>query len=299
MHPTPGTLLHHIYWGQKQFLSGAQNSLLSTKDHNTQTYVRRTDTLVGAHDLSCISVWNSRYQERAGHIAITPRHCACGNHFAASVGDTVRFVDMQNQVVNRTVAAREHLFDFGGEIDACLITFNEDLPDSIVPAVFPPADLYSYMTWGFPGRTFYSIQDQAELELFDTLNPEFLDYMVPTSHYPFLIRRQSNQLSAVALYNDRLRPDRVNEHQLKWYTGGGFTHSIVEFVPLHQPIITFDSGGPLFVIVNGRVMLCSTALSAGSGPRFHTERALYEARAGRAIDVADLTMFTQLPTGYE
>jgi hypothetical protein len=294
--PKPGTLLHHLYWGQKQFLDGAQTSLFLTKDHNTQTYVRRTDTLAGAHDLSCISVWNSRFQERAGHTAITQRHCVCANHFAASVGDTVRFVDMQNQVFNRTISTRLDLYPFGANDDACLVTLDSDLPSSIVPAQFAPSDFHDYLTWYYPDKHFYNPQFWSELFLYAETAPQYLDYMVPTNYYPTLFRRQSNQLSAVTLTLENARPETVAILVLGWIPYG---HVITEFIPLHQDIITYDSGGPGFAVVNGRVMLLGTAKGPGGGVSFHQYHAIYETQTGRDIEVTDLSIFEKQPTGFE
>jgi hypothetical protein len=294
--PKPGTLLHHLYWGQKQFMDGAQASLFSVKDHATQTYLRRTDTLAGAHDLSCISAWNSTGNEQRGVTAIAPRFAICATHFSIGVGATVRFVSASNQVFNRTVASRVAIYDGEWSTDAMLLTLDSDLPDSIVPALLPPDDFYEYFVWYYSEPKFYNPAMTGQIRIFLNAYPEFAERMIPANHYPFLFRRQGNRLSAVGLKMNNVTPDRWQDRGALWQSAG---HPLADWVPHNEPIITGDSGGPCFCLVNGRVVLYGTALSAGGGPSYLKHRGLIEAAMGQAANVVDLSSFAKQPSGFD
>jgi hypothetical protein len=302
----PRSLLHHMYWQQKANIAGGQTGMFTTKNHSTQTYVRARNTLAGHHDLSCISVWNSTRNELACCTAITRRHGLTATHYPPAVGATVRFVTHENEVVNRTVAQLTqlpHLPEIEFPSDSMIVTLNADLPESIVPAQFAPADFYEYITWAMPGREFYNQQD---LEYYLNVHgpnggnyvPLIYHTLVPPNHYPFLFRRRENSLASRFLNTRNIAPESYSiTTGVEWVWD---RVTLTEFQPFSQTLIGGDSGGPFFGLVNGRVVILGTALSNSGGPSFHNRLSRYEALTdGLPIEVANFSMFDKQPSGYE
>ena len=87
-------------------------SIFSVQDHANTNYVRNPACWAADIDLTCCSPWNSYTgggwsgTHRAGTL-ISPRHVLFAAHFDdLTVGTVMRFVDMQNQVVERTLMAK-------------------------------------------------------------------------------------------------------------------------------------------------------------------------------------------------
>jgi len=90
-------------------VGGKEKAIFSTQDHATPAYVRNTDCWAADLDLTCISPWNSTGAGQRAGTLISPRHIVFAYHYRISVGATIRFVDGDNNVVNRTVTARQRI----------------------------------------------------------------------------------------------------------------------------------------------------------------------------------------------
>lgn len=117
------------------------------------TYTRNTSGIMASTDLSCISPWNSRGGGKRCGTVITPRHVVMVNHinlgvesppygFSVWPGDTMHFVDMNNNLYTRTVVTNNYKVD-SGDITVCML--DSDLPASIKPAKFLAADYTDYV----------------------------------------------------------------------------------------------------------------------------------------------------------
>lgn len=138
---TPGYLLGAI--SQPAVSSGASESRLvySTQDHTTPSYVRSANRLMPLADLTCISPWNSNLGVRKAGTLITPRHVACAMHYKIPVGATIRFVALDNSVVDRMIAAVTDIYD-----DLSIATLDSDVPASITPAKVMPSNWSGYVS---------------------------------------------------------------------------------------------------------------------------------------------------------
>lgn len=106
---------------------------------------RRLTNIIPHSSLTCHSIKNTPPDLAGGHLreyAITPRHVLQIGHSGkgGTTGYTIKFRDVDNNIVNRTVVANVNvLFDsdfssltYGNDIR--LIVLNQDLPESISPA---------------------------------------------------------------------------------------------------------------------------------------------------------------------
>ncbi len=90
-------------------VEGKEKAIFSTQDHSTPAYVRNTDCWAAGLNLTGISPWNSNGGVRRAGTLISPRHIILAAHYPLSIGDTVRFVDSGNTVIDRTIAGVESL----------------------------------------------------------------------------------------------------------------------------------------------------------------------------------------------
>jgi hypothetical protein len=84
-------------------VAGKQKAIFSTQDHTTPNYVRNVDCWAADLDLTCCSPWNSYDTNKRAGTLISPRHFICAQHYYIPNGSTIRFVDLSNNVVTRTV----------------------------------------------------------------------------------------------------------------------------------------------------------------------------------------------------
>lgn len=121
--------------------------IFTNQDHSAApsgTYVRNTNIWSSSIDLTCISPWNSNAGPRKAGTAITKRHVVTVNHlgFTYPVGTTIRFVDSNNNVVERTAVSRIDLLSR----DITIFTLDSDLPAEITPCKVFPSNFRSYLT---------------------------------------------------------------------------------------------------------------------------------------------------------
>ena len=81
--------------------------IFSTQNHTAPSYVRNTSCWMANFDaLTCCSPWNSTGGSNMAGTLITPRHILFANHYQINTGATVRFVTMDNVVVDRVMTGK-------------------------------------------------------------------------------------------------------------------------------------------------------------------------------------------------
>lgn len=135
----------------------AQPFLYATQNHAGGIYVRRHDHLLPGIDLSCISPWNSNNANFRGGTLITPQHVAIATHYPIPVGATIRFVSMNNVVVDRVITASNIT-----RLDVRILTLASPVPATIKPALGMPTDWQDYLGPTFVKTTGLFITDQQE-----------------------------------------------------------------------------------------------------------------------------------------
>jgi len=96
----------------KTFSSAA---IYSTQDNNTGYFIRNPNVWASGVDLTCISPWNNWSKQLYGATLISPVHFLTAHHVAYPIGAKIRFITMDNQVVDRTVVGS--LGDAGSDIE--------------------------------------------------------------------------------------------------------------------------------------------------------------------------------------
>jgi len=257
-------------------LSGAnpatQQKVYTSQDHVTPAYVRNTSFfLQGTHAeaLTCTSPWNSRQAGNRAGTAITARHAVLANHYPLVAGDTLRFIASDNTVITRTVVQAARIFSNGYGTDAWMILFDSDLPASITPCKLFPDGYETYLPAGATCAAACSLpllaMDFSENGIALDLIAELATATVPTMTY------------GAPTLADRLA--------------------------FYDPIISGDSGNPIFTVIGSELWLLSTFFGAGSGPFYGglvselnamitTLDTLQGDITGHTVTVGDLSSYT-------
>ena len=249
-----------------------QQKVYTSQDHATPAYVRNTSFfLQGTHAeaLTCTSPWNSRGNGNRAGTAITARHAVLANHYPLLAGDTLRFVASDNTIITKTVVQAARIFYNGNGTDAWMILLDSDLPASITPCkIFPDG----YETYLPEGATTASAATLPLLAMDFSENGIALD----------LITEQVQSNVPTMIYGAPTIP-----HRLAFY----------------DPIISGDSGNPIFAVIGSELWLLSTFFGAGSGPFYGglvtelnamitTLDTLQGDITGHTVTVGDLSSYT-------
>ncbi len=120
--------------------------IFSLQDHDNGIYIRNTSVWTGDVDLTCISPWNDYGANVRAGTLITAKHIIFAAHLLLYVGDVVRFVTMDNEVIERTIVSVKNTPDRdGSDSDYAIAEFDEELPDSITSANLLPSNFDTLM----------------------------------------------------------------------------------------------------------------------------------------------------------
>ena len=250
-----------------------QQKVYTSQDHSTPAYVRNTDFfLQGTHAeaLTCTSPWNSRQAGKRAGTAITPRHAVCAQHYPLYVGDTLRFVASDNTVVTKTIVQADRIFSNGNGTDAWMVLLDSDLPASITPCKLFPDGYETYLPAGASSVAAYSLPLLAMDFSENGIALDLIRGPVVTDLYPAM------RFGAPTI-----------PHRLAFY----------------DPIISGDSGNPIFAVIGSELWLLSTFFGAGSGPFYGglvselnamitTLDTLQGDITGHTVTVGDLSSYT-------
>ena len=200
------------------------------QDHDNKIYIRNPDCWASKYntDLTCISPWNSNNGIRKAGTAITKRHIINARHYTYPVGTTVRFITNDNQVVDRTISSL--YTQSSSQIDLCIYTLNEDLPDTITPCKLLPANYTNYLT--VSRKNYIPV---LSLDFEEKANIHACTSIAPSNPKP------------PSVYTDISKPKRLSE--LNFY----------------EKAIVGDSGNPIFMIINNQLVLITVRYTTGSG----------------------------------
>jgi hypothetical protein len=219
--------------------------LFSTQDHVAPSYTRNTSCWLNNYveELTCISPWNTAYTNLFGCTAITPRHVLFAKHVTTPLaGATIRFITSDNEIVSRTILRTVVEANSDSNFDSGVALLNSDLPSTIhKPKLFPysfarnvPYNLNTLIWWPLSGL-FYVDQDKKAIianwrSYFGSSNAGGVINLIR----PFSPTDELYQLD-----------DDENKYEF------------------YEPIVTNDSGGPVFSILNGELVLMG-ALTLGA-----------------------------------
>lgn len=238
----------------------ANMPMFSIRNDTTPAYTRYPSCWASSLDLTGVSVWNSLGANTRAGVAITPRHTLHALHYPVTVGTTLRFVTADNSVVTRTVSNVYSVPQseyYAKDIQIALL--DSDLPASITPLRFLPANAADYLpSWG-------------------------------SSTIPAI---GTNQFKSALCAPCRLVDTQYGTKYVALVETDTEPYSHV-----YTPIISGDSGSPVFLVVNATPVLIAHWTFSGMGPAHHlllTEisTALSTLGGGYSLTTVDLSSFT-------
>jgi hypothetical protein len=124
--------------------------IFAIKDHANTNYIRNTNCWAAGIDLTCCSPWNSDlYHKKAGTL-ISPRHVLFAAHYPVAVGETMHFVDSDNNAILRTlIGTKTHPDCIPWYPDLTVGLLNADVPtNTITFTAVLPDDYQNYLGAG-------------------------------------------------------------------------------------------------------------------------------------------------------
>ena len=229
-----GTLAKHCYDTVNDRIAGknptVSKPIFSTLTHyGSPAYVRNTGCWAYDLDLTCISPWNSAGVQCMGGTLISPCHIAFANHYQISNGSKIRYVTLNNTIVEHTVI--DQIVVANTDIQIGLL--DSDVPSSISFAKILPSNWSSYLP---------NLYRNTQYNSSNGLPIMSLDYDKKAS---------INELYYIA------------DNSTAWIR---FSSSGSSFHPFREGIIGGDSGSPSFLVINNQLVLILTWSSAAAGP---------------------------------
>lgn len=257
-----GSLAAHISDQTSALISGktaADMPIFSVQDHTTPIYTRNLTCWAAPLNLTAISPWNSLGGAYRAGVAITPRHTLHAKHFGMTNGTVLRFIAADNSVISRTVSNVYNIPEavtYGRDVQIALL--DSDLPASITPVKFLPANAFDYL-------------------------PSWHNWKIPLLF--------TNQFERMACGVANIGSYASIDWVAMWVT------TEAPYATMYERVITLDSGSPAFVVINGALTLVCHWTFAGQGACHHlmlTEiaTALTTLGGGHSLSTVDLSGFT-------
>lgn len=204
-----------------------QKLIYTLQDHSGPVYTRNPScwTAPFVQAMTCISPWNTDLQERKAGTLVTPRHMIGAAHYQIPVGETVRFIGIDNAVHDRQIVAKTSHPDYDNFYpDLTVYLLHGDLPD-ITPCPVAPADIesrFSDLNAGVPALILNQDEDAHVADLYTVtyLNQNKVAHRQPTD------------------------PDRL---------------------ALFENLAVGDSGNPTFIVVGNQLILTTVLTTGGGG----------------------------------
>lgn len=216
-------------------------TIFSTQNHSSQTYVRNTNCWAHGLDLTCISPWNSTGGHTRAGTLISPRHIIFAKHYQISTGATIRFIQEDGTVVNRTMTAKQSI----AETDITIGVLDSDVPAGISFAKILPQDWPDYVP-NIEERVPSLVLDQQEKALVNDVNIADVNSL-------FGFRSPVDAQRSI-FYEDKIGGDSgnpaffvINDELVIltcwWYGGAGSGPDIAYFKDQINTIMTSLGGG--------------------------------------------------------
>ena len=207
----------------------------SVRDYANGVFVRNPDCWAADLDLTPLSPWNNtgRYVSegrwKAGTL-ITPRHFICATHFNIGVGTKLLFVTKDNVTVTRTVIGTG--YNTQNYPDEFVGTLDSDVPGTISFCKFLPSNYTSYITGNGSGLPFMWV-DQEESAFVGDIST---------------LDGSANGYAHMFTEKSSTDAKRLSLFKADWFN---------------------DSGSPVFMVLNGQLVLISCRTwSDGSGSSY-------------------------------
>jgi hypothetical protein len=227
-------------------------------DHLTTTYTRNPNHFLYDVDLGCVSVWNSVSTQQRGGTLITPEHCLVADHFNLPVGATVRFVDVAASTPEKL------LHEDRTVVGTVSIPFN-----------VPGGDIQVVRLSGAVTADFCTVAPPSLLQYLPSVTTTKTNNGLATSRprLPIVATNQDKHFGYKPCFT--VQTNWQTTQGIAGTTGyGDFEANQAE--PIAYPdLVPFVrsgcSGHPVFLLINGSLVLLGLYFTANSGSSFQRQ----------------------------
>lgn len=215
------------------------NSLIVSKTQrnlftvaNGTTFIRNSNAWPSSIDLSCASPWNSTDGNLRAGTLVSPRHVIFCKHygFHPTIGATIWFVSQNNTVVTKTLTS----LDAVTVGDIVVGTLDSDIPSYIKFAKILPANYYNYLP---------------------SINNIY--------YIPSLYLNQTDNAGIMMVFG--LGEGITGQGVFSSNESNFYKPDISIYNNFYIPVVAGDSGNPMFLIINGELVLLGVFTGAFSG----------------------------------
>jgi|GEM_PF-1778164 len=212
--------------------SNSTKAIFSTRGNLASPWVRSSTAWTNNGspiDWTGMSPWNSRGGYTRAGTLITPRHIALAHHYPLSAGDTVLFVDEDNNTETRTVSSVQRVL----LTDIQIAKLSSDLPSSF---------------------THYPILDNDTFEKYLSDGYNMNDNILPS----VMFDQQDH-----AIVRDTGKSRLISGSGFRHSPSTEVTRAT-----FNETLIGGDSGNPGFVLIGGKPVLILTHYTSSGGPSY-------------------------------
>jgi hypothetical protein len=254
-----GSLGRHIYDQIRNYANGTTSPPVHYPLYSTFTtnqYVKNEGSWAAGLNITGLSVNKTGSGNGIMFTAITPFHIIGAAHYAPSVGNVVQFLDSENQLIERTITDVEiPLFNppnspsgFITSGDCCVARLNSALPATVKKYKTLPSNFTNY----FPLNINNNIMQLLPI--------------VVSSHYRWDASwplQRSNRYFYVYETGGLIQglpPKKITYYPAVWQS-----NNFPNYSGIPSGIRGGDSGGPVFFVINGELVLVTCHTSSNGG----------------------------------
>lgn len=255
-------------------------SLFTTRGSDSVSWVKNSNlwTNRGSSvlDFSGQSVWNTTGGYMMSGTLISPRHIIFADHYQIVVGDTVTFIASDGSIVNRTLQSKTTITDGSNTTDITVGLLDSDVPNTVA---------------------YYPILTGTQYD----------NYLSPISNVPSLWLDQYDKVATgnMSILNEPICTTALNNvcSDSSQWTGYNVESSSGNTRHLFwKNVITGDSGNPVFLAVDGQLVLLTVHTTAGTGNDYSryitqintTMASLQGGGSPYQVSTYDLSCFSQI-----
>jgi len=237
-----------IYNVDSRLTAGKSTAIFSTYDHATPAYVRNPACWAYGLDLTSISPWNAQGVSALAATLISPRHIVMCAHGPIVDDTAIRFVAADGTVVTRTVETVLEHPDYSPTPshypDIAIGVLDEDVPSTISYVKILPEDWRDYVT---PYRVV-----NGAYEIWSAGGGEYSLWGIPC-----IFTDQEEKLLVADIRKLPIPPETAQAAL------SGTAPIESNRLLFNELIVAGDSGSPIFILVNGELVLLSVITTVG------------------------------------
>ena len=210
--------------------------MYSTRNHTAGVFIRNPNCWAKDIDLSPVSVDSSQIYggiyTRGPASLISPRHVILAHHASPPLGTVYKFVDMNNNVISRTLVNRRQIIAPNMTTDIEIGILDSDVP--------------------------------AEFGFLKVLPDNWRTKILLDNHPPVIAFDQEQKALVWEKWQFRT-PDELIPHPENWNTVYLPAETNIPRRALSENIVSGDSGYPSCFVINNQLVVISSFFTSGSG----------------------------------